>query len=229
MGQKVNPIGLRLGYIYDWDSRWVAIPDPSKKLSWQGKYRKQLLEDIRIREYIKSRLRRGALSKIVIERTGQRLRILIHTARPGIVIGRGGAEIERLRQEVQQMTDMQIQIDIVDIEEPELDAQLLSEAAARQIERKVAFRRAMKRTVALAMRYGAAGVKVACSGRLAGVEIARCEWYREGRIPLSTFRAKIDYGFSEAMTKYGKIGVKVWIFKEEKPHLEDATTAQNQV
>jgi small subunit ribosomal protein S3 len=197
---------MRLGYLYTWDSRWFM----------KKNYTKSLLEDTKIRKYIKDRFYRAAISKIIIERFGQKIRVGIYTARPGIIIGRGGEAIENLREELQKLVSGQIQIDIHEINQPELDAQLLAETIAVRIERRVAFRRAMKQAIFLAMRSGALGIKVACSGRLAGAEIARCEWYKEGRIPLQTFRADIDYGFAVAMTKYGKIGVKVWIFKGEK-------------
>jgi small subunit ribosomal protein S3 len=205
LGQKVHPIGFRLKYIYDWESRWFA----------KNSYANDLIEDLKIRKFIKEKLRRTGVSKIIIERFGQRMRITIYTARPGMVIGRGGQDVERLREEIQKMTKLQIQIDINEINEPELDAQLVAENIAIQIEKRISFRRAMKQAVTTALRHGAKGIKVACAGRLAGAEIARTEWYREGRVPLQTIRAEIDYGVAEAATTYGRIGVKVWIFKGE--------------
>lgn len=205
MGQKVHPIGFRLKYIYDWESRWFA----------KKSYANDLIEDLEIRKIIKSKLKRTGVSKIIIERFGQRMRITIYTARPGMVIGRGGQDVEKLRQEIQKKTKQQIQIDIQEIKEPELDAQLVAENIAIQIEKRISFRRAMKQAVITALRHGAKGIKVACSGRLGGAEIARTEWYREGQVPLQTMRAEIDYATAEAATTYGRIGVKVWIFKGE--------------
>lgn len=205
MGQKVHPIGFRLGYIYDWQSKWFA----------KKNYVKNLHEDLNIRDFIKKELSQAAISKITIERFGQRARINIHTARPGIVIGRGGAGVEKLRKQVQQMTKDKVHIDIQEIRRPELDAQLVSETIAQQLTKRISFRRAMKQSVTTALRHGAKGIKVQCAGRLGGAEIARTEWYREGRVPLHTIRAEIDYGFSESATTYGQIGVKVWIFKGE--------------
>ena len=206
MGQKVNPIGLRIGITRTWDSRWFAKND----------FPKLVHEDYRIRRYIKDRLKHAGISRIEIERAANKVRIIIHTARPGIVIGKKGAEIEALRKALEELTEgKEIHIDIVEVRRPELEAQLVAENIAVQLERRVSFRRAMKRAVALAMRFGAQGIRVQCAGRLGGAEIARREWYREGRVPLHTLRADIDYGFSEAITKYGVIGVKVWIFKGE--------------
>jgi len=205
LGQKVHPIGFRLKYIYNWESTWFA----------KKSYRNDLLEDLKIRKFIKQKLKRTGVSKIMIERFGQRMRITIYTARPGMVIGRAGQEVDKLRQVVQKMTKLQIQIDINEIKEPELDAQLVAENIAIQIEKRIPYRRAMRQAVITALQYGAKGIKVACSGRLAGAEIARTEWYREGRVPLHTIRAKIDYGVAEAYTTYGLVGVKVWIFKGE--------------
>lgn len=202
MGQKTNPIGNRIGIIRTWESRWF-----SKK-----NYTEQLLEDIHIREMIKKKLFHAGVSKIEIERPGQKLKIIIHTARPGIIIGKKGAEVEKLKKELELITDKQIAIDIKEVRKPEVNAQLVAENISLQIEKRVAFRRALKRAVSSSMRFGALGIKVQCSGRLAGAEIARTEWYREGRVPLSTFRADVDYGFTEARTTYGKIGVKVWIY-----------------
>lgn len=205
MGQKVHPIGFRLKYIYDWESRWFA----------KNSYANDLIEDLKIRKFVKERLKRKGISKIIIERFGQRMRITIYTARPGMVIGRGGQDVEKLRKEIQKMTKWQIQIDINEVKEPELDAQLVAENIAVQIEKRISFRRAMKQAVVTALRHGAKGVKVTCGGRLGGAEIARSEWYREGRVPLHTIRAEIDYATAEAATTYGRIGIKVWIFKGE--------------
>lgn len=202
MGQKTHPIGIRLGIIKTWDSRWYA----------KRGYADQLNEDITIRKIIKGRLFHAGIAKVEIERAGQKARIIIHTARPGIIIGKKGIEVEKLRKELETMTGKQVAIDIKEIRKPEINAQLVAENIALQLEKRIAFRRAMKKAVISAQRFGAQGVKVACSGRLAGAEIARDEWYREGRVPLHTFRADIDYGFSEAKTTYGKIGVKVWIY-----------------
>lgn len=206
MGQKVDPRGLRLGIIRDWDAKWYADKKHFASL---------LLEDVKIRKYIKEKLHQAGISRIQIERTANRVRIGIHTAKPGIVIGRGGAEVEALRKELEELTGRQISINIIEIKVPELDAQLVAENVAAQIEKRVAFRRAMKQVVSRAMKMGAKGIKVAVSGRLAGAEIARTEWYSEGKVPLHTLRADIDYGFAEADTTYGKIGVKVWIYKGE--------------
>ena len=206
MGQKVNPIGLRLGIVKDWQSRWFS----------EDKYRDFLLEDLRIRRYIKDKLYRAGISQINIERLANQLKIIIKTARPGIVIGRKGSEVERLRQEIQDMVgNKNIQISVEEVPVPEIDAQLVAENIAFQIERRISYRRAMKQAIARALKMGAKGIKIACSGRLGGAEIAREEWYREGRLPLHTLRADIDYGFAESLTTYGKIGVKVWIFKGE--------------
>ncbi|MBU1614990.1 30S ribosomal protein S3 [bacterium] len=205
MGQKVHPLGFRLGYIKDWKSKWYAKKD----------YADALHEDLKIRDYIKRNLDNAAVSDIVIERFGQKVRVNIHSARPGIVIGRKGANIDALKKEVKAFTSGEIHIDIHEVKRPEMDAQLVAEEVASQIKRRVAFRRAMKRSMGNAMRAGALGVKIMCSGRLGGAEIARTEWYREGRAPLQTLRADIDYGFTEAFTTYGQIGVKAWVFKGE--------------
>lgn len=206
MGQKTHPIGIRLGIIKTWDSRWYL----------KRGYADKLHEDITIRKTIKEKLFHAGISKVEIERAGQKTRIIIHTARPGIIIGKKGAEVEKLRKDIEKMTgNQQIAIDIKEIRKPEVDAQLVAENIALQLEKRIAFRRAMKKAVLSARRFGAQGVKVACAGRLAGAEIARSEWYREGRVPLHTFRADIDYGFSEANTTYGKIGIKVWIYNGE--------------
>jgi small subunit ribosomal protein S3 len=207
LGQKVNPIGLRLGIVNTWQSRWFA----EKK-----KYTNYLLEDLKIRRYIKDRFYRSGISRVEIERLANQIKIIIKTSRPGIVIGRKGSEVEKLRQELQKLTGNQnVQISVEEVPVPEIDAQLVAENITSQIERRVSYRRAMKQAIARALKMGAKGVKISCSGRLAGAEIAREEWYREGRLPLQTLRADIDYGFAEALTTYGKIGVKVWIFKGE--------------
>ena len=203
MGHKVNPIGLRLGIVKTWDSRWYA----------EKAYSKFLQEDILLRRYIKKKLYHAGISKVEIERTGNRARITIRTARPGIIIGQKGVEIEKLQKEIQKMTQREISINIQEIRRVEVDAQLVAENVALQLERRVAFRRAMKKSVTTSLKFGAQGIKVACSGRLGGAEIARSEWYREGRVPLHTLRADIDYGFTEARTTYGAIGIKVWIYK----------------
>ncbi len=206
MGQKVHPIGFRLGIYKNWDSRWFAKKD----------YGKYVIEDYRIRQYIKKKLFHAGISKIEIERAANKIRIIIHTARPGMVIGRRGADIERLRSEIEKMvTNKSVFIDIQEVKRPELDAQLVAENIALQLVRRVPFRRAMKKAVTAALKFGAEGIKVMCSGRLGGAEMARKEWYREGRLPLNTLRADIDYGFAEAFTTYGVIGVKVWILKGE--------------
>jgi len=202
LGQKTHPVGNRLGIIKTWNSRWYL----------KKGYADQLVEDINIRKMLKEKLFHAGVSKIKIERAGRNLRVIIHTARPGIIIGKKGAEVEKLRKDLQFLTGKEIAIDIKEIRKPELDAQLVAENVALQLEKRVAFRRAMKKAVASALRFGALGVKVSCSGRLAGAEIARSEWYREGRVPLHTFRADIDYGFTVARTTYGVIGVKVWIY-----------------
>lgn len=205
MGQKVNPVGFRLGIIRSWDSKWFATKD----------YGKLVQEDSRIRKFIKTRLYHAGIAKIEIERAANRARIRIHTARPGIVIGKKGAEIEALRRGLESQFKREILIDIQEVRRPELDATLVAENIALQLERRVAFRRAMKRGVTSALKFGAKGVRVACAGRLGGAEMARREWYREGRVPLHTLRADIDYSVAVAKTTYGVIGVKVWIFKGE--------------
>jgi small subunit ribosomal protein S3 len=203
MGQKVHPIGFRLGVIKTWDSRWF-----SKK-----NYAALLHEDIKIRKIVKERLMHAGVAKIEIERAGQKAKINIHTARPGIIIGKKGAEVDKLKKDLEALTGKQIYINIQEIRRPELDAQLVAENIALQLERRIAFRRAMKKAVTSALRLGAQGIKITCAGRLAGGEIARTEWYREGRVPLHTLRADIQYGFFEAKTTMGQIGVKVWIYK----------------
>ncbi|MDI3542874.1 MAG: small subunit ribosomal protein [Candidatus Atribacteria bacterium] len=206
MGQKVNPIGLRLGIVKDWQSRWYA----------ENKFKDYLIEDLQIRQEVKNRFYRSGISQVQVERLANQIKIIVKTSRPGIVIGRKGSEVEKLRQDIQSLTGNQnIQISVEEVSIPELDAQLVAENVASQIERRVSYRRAMKQAITRALRMGAQGIKISCSGRLAGAEIAREEWYREGRLPLHTLRADIDYGFAESLTTYGKIGVKVWIFKGE--------------
>jgi small subunit ribosomal protein S3 len=202
LGQKAHPIGNRLGIIKTWDSRWYAGKD----------YCDQLIQDITIRRTLKEKLFHAGIPKIEIERAGQNMRVIIHTARPGIIIGKKGVEVEKLRKDLKDMTGKEVSIDIKEIRKPEIDAQLVAENVALQLEKRIAFRRAMKKSVASALRFGTLGVKIACAGRLAGAEIARSEWYREGRVPLHTFRADIDYGFARAKTTYGIIGVKVWMY-----------------
>ena len=205
MGQKINPIGLRLGINRTWDSRWFA----------KKEYSTFVVEDFNIRKFVKKRLYQAGVSKIEIERAANKIRIRIHTARPGIVIGKKGAEIESLKRELEKRINREIFIDIQEVRKPEVDAQLVAENVALQLVRRVAFRRAMKKAVSSALRFGALGIKIACAGRLGGAEMARREWYREGRVPLHTLRADIDYGFAEAFTTYGVVGVKVIIFKGE--------------
>ncbi|MBN67385.1 MAG: 30S ribosomal protein S3 [Rickettsiales bacterium] len=206
MGQKVNPIGLRLGINKTWDSRWFADGEA---------YADKLHEDLHIRRYLKKRLGSAGISQIVIERPTKKAHISIHTARPGIVIGKKGADIEKMKKELNRITNDEVQINIVEVRKPELDSTLIAEGIAQQLERRVAFRRAMKRAVQSAMRLGAEGIRINASGRLGGAEIARMEWYREGRVPLHTLRADVDYGIASALTTYGIIGIKVWVFKGE--------------
>jgi len=203
VGQKIHPYGFRLGTIYGWQSNWFA----------EKAYGQQLHEDIRIRDFIKKKLYHAGISKVVIERTGDKLLINIHTARPGILIGKRGAEVENLRKELAAYSDKDVFINIKEIRKAELDAQLVAENVALQLERRVAFRRAMKKAVTSTMKFGAQGIRIACAGRLGGAEMGRREWYREGRVPLHTLRADIDYGFAEAKTTYGVIGVKCWVFR----------------
>jgi small subunit ribosomal protein S3 len=205
MGQKTNPIGFRLGYNKMWLSRWYAEKD----------YATMLHEDLAIRRLVKSKLMHAGVAKIEIERSGNQLKLTIHTKSPGIIIGRKGAEVDKLKAELEARTKRQIYINIREIKKPELEAQLVAEGIAMQLEKRVAYRRAMKKAVAATMRLGGQGIRVACAGRLAGAEIARTEWYREGRVPLHTLRANIDYGFTEAVTPQGNIGVKVWIYRGE--------------
>jgi len=205
MGQKAHPIGNRLGIIRGWDSNWFG----------GNHYADKLVEDEKIRKYLSARISKGGVSKIVIERTLKRITVTIHTARPGIVIGKGGQEVDKIKEELKKLTKKEVQINIFEIKRPELDAQLVAEGIAKQLEARISFRRAMKTTIASTMRMGAEGIKVMTSGRLGGAEMARTEQYKEGRIPLHTFRADIDYALAEALTTYGKIGVKVWICKGE--------------
>ena len=205
MGQKVNPHGLRVGVIKDWDSRWYA----------DAEFSDFLVEDFEIRKYLKKKLYAAGISKIEIERASDRVKVVIHTAKPGVVIGKGGAEIEITKQELSKMTGKKVLVDIKEIKRPDRDAQLVAENIAQQLENRVSFRRAMKSCMGRTMKAGALGIKAACSGRLGGADIARTEFYSEGTIPLQTLRADIDYGFSEADTTYGKVGVKVWIYKGE--------------
>ena len=205
MGQKVNPIGLRLGINRTWDSRWYA----------DGAFGQLLHEDLAIRKYLLKRLDQAGVAKVVIERPAKKARITIHTARPGVVIGKKGADIEKLKNEISKMTTSEVHLNIVEIRKPEIEAQLVAENVAQQLERRIAFRRAMKRAVQSAMRLGAEGIRINAGGRLGGAEIARTEWYREGRVPLHTLRADVDYGVATAHTAYGTCGVKVWVFKGE--------------
>ncbi len=205
MGQKVNPIGFRLGVIKTWDSKWYAEAD----------YAKNLHEDLKIRQFLKKRLYSAGISKIEIERAANKTKINIHAARPGLIIGKKGAEVELLKKDLAAITSKEVFININEVRKPELDAQLVAENVALQLERRIAFRRAMKKSVTSSLKFGAKGIRITCSGRLGGAEMSRTEWYREGRVPLHTLRADIDYGFAEAKTTYGIIGVKVLIFKGE--------------
>ena len=213
MGQKVHPIGLRLGIIKTWESRWFA----------KKEYGQFLHEDLHIRKFVRERLRSAGVSKVEIERASDRVKINIYSSRPGIIIGKKGTEVDRLKNDIQKLINRQIFINILEIRKSEIDAQLVAENIAVQLEKRVAFRRAMKKRVSMALRFGAEGIRIACAGRLGGAEMARREWYREGRVPLHTLRADIDYGFAVSKTTYGTIGVKVWIFKGEvaKEELEE--------
>ena len=206
MGQKVNPIGMRLGVNRTWESRWYA---------GKGEYAGLLHEDLKIRDTLMRDLRQAGVARVVIERPHKKCRVTIHSARPGVIIGKKGADIEKLKSKIASMTNSEVVVNIVEVRKPEVDAQLVAESIAQQLERRVGFRRAMKRAVQSAMRLGALGIRINCGGRLGGAEIARTEWYREGRVPLHTLRANIDYGVAEAMTAYGICGVKIWIFKGE--------------
>lgn len=215
MGQKVNPVSFRLGYIRGWDSNWYG-----------GKtFAEKLVEDQEIRKYVSARIPKGAISKVVIERTLKRITLTIHTARPGVVIGKGGNEVDKIKEELKKLTSKDVQINIYEIKRPELDAKLVGESIAQQLEARISYRRAMKQAIQAAVRVGAQGIKVKLGGRLAGAEMARNEMYKEGRIPLHTIRADIDYAISEALTVYGKIGIKVWVFKGEVFGKRDLTPA----
>jgi small subunit ribosomal protein S3 len=218
VGQKIHPVGFRLKAIRGWQSRWYAP---------KGEYAKLLHEDLRIRQYIKDKFYHTGISRVEIERAAKRIRVHVFTARPGIIIGKKGADIEALKKELTQLTGKDVYINIREIKRPELDAQLVAESVAQQLERRVAFRRAMKKTVTNTMRFGAQGIKIHVAGRLGGAEMARREWYREGRVPLQTIRADIDYGFARALTTYGVIGVKVWLFKGEVLTSEEAESPLN--
>ncbi|HBH27203.1 MAG TPA: 30S ribosomal protein S3 [Rhodospirillaceae bacterium] len=222
MGQKANPIGMRVGVNRTWDSRWYAGRD----------YPQKLLEDLRLRKYIHQRLKPAGISKVIIERAGGTMRVNIHAARPGLIIGKKGADIEKLRADIKNRAGADVSLNIVEIRKPEIDAQMAAENVAGQLERRVSFRRAMKRTVQSAMRMGAGGIRLNVSGRLNGADIARTEWYREGRVPLHTLRADIDYGFAEAKTTYGMIGVQVWMYKgdilEHDPMAHDKRRQEQQ-
>ena len=222
MGQKINPIGFRVGINRTWDSRWYADRD----------YAKLLHQDLKLRDYLMNRLAQAGVGKVVIERAAKKTRVTIHSARPGVVIGKKGADIEKLRQELSNKTGSDVSLNILEIRKPEIDAKLVAENISSQLERRVAFRRAMKRAVQSAMRLGAQGIRINCSGRLGGAEIARLEWYREGRVPLHTLRADIDYGTATAKTTYGTCGVKVWVFKGEvlahDPMAQDKRAAEQQ-
>jgi len=222
MGHKINPIGLRLGINRTWDSRWFASKD----------YATLLHQDLRLRRYLRKRLAQAGVSRVVIERPAKRARVTIYTARPGVVIGKKGQDIEKLRKDLSDMTGTDVHLNIIEIRKPEIDANLVADNIAQQLSRRVAFRRAMKRAVQSAMRLGALGIRINCSGRLGGAEIARMEWYREGRVPLHTLRADIDYGEATAQTTYGACGVKVWVFKGEimahDPMAQDKRMADQQ-
>ena len=222
MGQKINPIGLRVGINRTWDSRWYAGKD----------YANKLVEDLKLREYIKTELKAAGISKVVIERAAKNTRVTVYTARPGVIIGKKGADIEKLRQKLSARAGGDVSLNIVEIRKPEVDAQLVAEGVCQQLERRVSFRRAMKRAVQSALRFGALGIRINVSGRLGGADIARTEWYREGRVPLHTLRADLDYGLAEALTTYGIIGVKVWLYKgdilEHDPMARDKRLSDTQ-
>ena len=222
MGQKVNPIGLRVGINRTWDSRWYAGRD----------YAKKLVEDLKLREYVEERLKLAGISKVLIERAAKNTKVTVHTARPGVIIGKKGADIEKLRSDLAKRAGGDVALNIIEVRKPEMDAQLAAEGVAQQLERRVSFRRAMKRATQSAMRLGAGGIRINVSGRLGGADIARTEWYREGRVPLHTLRADLDYGTAEALTTFGIIGVKVWIYKgdimEHDPMAQDKRRAEGQ-
>ncbi|MEM7679460.1 MAG: 30S ribosomal protein S3 [Pseudomonadota bacterium] len=222
MGQKVNPIGLRVGINRTWDSRWYAGKD----------YAEKLIEDLKLREYVQERLKPAGISKVIIERAAKNTKVIVHTARPGVIIGKKGADIEKLRSELSRRAGSEVSLNIIEVRKPEVDAQLAAEGVAQQLERRVSFRRAMKRAVQGALRLGAEGIRINVSGRLGGADIALMEWYREGRVPLHTLRSDIDYGTAEALTTYGIIGVKVWLYKgdimEHDPMARDKKLNANQ-
>jgi small subunit ribosomal protein S3 len=222
MGQKVNPIGLRLGINRTWDSRWFS----------RKEYANQLLDDLGLRKFLAGRLGQAAVSRVLIERAAKKTRITLHSARPGVIIGKKGVDIDKLRADIAKITKSEVSLNIVEIRKPEIEAKLIAEGIAQQLERRVAFRRAMKRAVQSAMRFGAQGIRINCSGRLGGAEIARMEWYREGRVPLHTLRADVDFGTGTAKTTYGACGVKVWVFKGEvlthDPMAQDKRAAEAQ-
>lgn len=222
MGQKVNPIGLRLGINRTWDSRWYAGKD----------YASKLLQDLKLREFVMKNLKQAGVARVIIERAANKTTVTVHSARPGVIIGKKGSDIEKLRKDLSKFTGGDVALNIVEIRKPEIDARLVAESIAQQLERRVAFRRAMKRAVQSAMRLGAEGIRINCSGRLGGAEIARLEWYREGRVPLHTLRADVDYGTATAFTTYGTCGVKVWIFKgeilEHDPMAQDKRQAEQE-
>lgn len=222
MGQKVNPIGLRVGINRTWDSRWFSDRD----------YADKLIADLKLREYVKDRLKAAGVSKVIIERAAKNTKVTIYTARPGVIIGKKGADIEKLRRDLSKRAGGDVALNIVEVRKPEVDAQLAAEGVCQQLERRVSFRRAMKRAVQSALRMGAQGIRINVSGRLGGADIARTEWYREGRVPLHTLRADLDYGFAEALTTYGIIGVKIWLYKgdimEHDPMARDKRLADAQ-
>ncbi|MEA2006083.1 MAG: 30S ribosomal protein S3 [Acidobacteriota bacterium] len=222
MGQKTHPYGFRLGFNKQWSSRWF---------SKGANYSRLIHEDLKIKKAIKKRYSHAGISEVGVERVGPKIRVIIHTARPGIVIGRGGKEIENLKNYLQEIAQKEVYIDIREVDKPELDSLLVAEGIAIQLEKRIAYRRAMRRAVGMAMRMGAKGIKVMCSGRLGGVEIARSEWYLRGQLPLQTLKADIDYGFTEAFTTYGRIGIKVWIYKSdvEKPKMTSQTTEVEEI
>ena len=223
MGQKVNPIGLRVGINRTWDSRWFADKD----------YAQKLVQDLKLKEFCKKRLKPAGVSKVIVERASKNVRVTVHAARPGVIIGKKGADIEKLRKQLSDRAGTDVSLNIVEVRKPEVDAQLAAEAVAQQLEKRVSFRRAMKRAVQNAMRFGSEGIRINVSGRLGGADIARTEWYREGQVPLHTLRADIDYGFAEALTTYGIIGVKVWLYKgeilEHDPLAQDKRREQTSV
>jgi small subunit ribosomal protein S3 len=222
MGQKINPIGLRVGINRTWDSRWYAGRD----------YADKLVEDLKLREYIREHLKAAGISKVIIERAAKVTKVTVHTARPGVIIGKKGADIDKLKQNLSKRAGGEVGLNIVEVRKPEVDAQLVAEGVAQQLERRVSFRRAMKRAVQSALRFGAQGIRINVSGRLGGTDIARTEWYREGRVPLHTLRADVDYGTAEALTTFGIIGVKIWIYKgdimEHDPHAREKKQQDSQ-